>query len=193
MLEDFGIPQKSDEEIVALVFKDKGYYQYLMARYEDKLSRYVVRLSGVSPEDVEDVLQEVFIKVYKNLRDFNFNFKFSSWIYRITHNETINYLRKNRGKFKMVDFEVDKVFVEATREDLKIKTETDKDYLMGKIKEAMKRLDKKYKEVIILRYIEGKDYQEISDILRKPMGTIATLLKRAKERLRKEVLNRGKN
>src|SRR3989344_5032191 len=86
---------KTDEEIVALVLADNSaHYEYLIRQYENKLARYVERIAFLRKDDVKDIVQETFIKAYRHLNDFDVNLKFSSWIYRIAHNETMSFLRK---------------------------------------------------------------------------------------------------
>ena len=85
---------KTDTEIVQLSLNNKDFFAILIERYESPLSRYVRRLGVGDNEDVQDLLQNVFIKTYQNLNDFDQDLSFSSWIYRITHNETISFFRK---------------------------------------------------------------------------------------------------
>ena len=75
-------------------------YEEIVKRYEKKLFSYVYRLVG-NKEETEDILQNVFVKAYRNIRTFDIERKFSSWIYRIAHNEAINFLKK-RSKKKFV-------------------------------------------------------------------------------------------
>ena len=86
--------EKTDEELVALALKDPQVYASIMERYEEKLLRYIMRISVNSKEDAEDVLQDVFLSAYKNLNDFDQDLKFSSWIYRIAHNKVISHFFK---------------------------------------------------------------------------------------------------
>lgn len=186
MQEDFS--SKTDQELVALTLKGKEHYAFLMQRYEEKLKRYIVRLSSGRTEDANDILQEVFIKVYKNLNGYDANLKFSSWIYRIAHNETITFLRKINRRSTTYNFDIDAVHVNSIKEDLNIEKEIDKKILSEDIAKVIFLLSPKHKEVLLLRYIEDKDYKEISDILKKPAGTVATLLRQAKEEFKKEIL-----
>jgi len=179
---------KTDEELVVLTLKDKENYQYLIQRYKNKLMRYIVRLSGIKTEDAEGILQEVFIRVYQKLNDFDTSLKFSSWIYRITHNEIIDHLRKSKTRPQVIDSESNLIALDLLKADLDIIKDIDKKYFAENIEKIINTLDEKYRNVIILKYKEDKDYNEISDILKKPPGTIATLLKRAKEQLKKEIL-----
>ena len=97
---------KSDNELVTLTLENKDNFSYLIERYEKKLYRYIWRLTGLSKECCEDILQETFIKIYRNINNFDQRLKFSSWAYRITHNEALNYVRKYKGE-KTVGLESD--------------------------------------------------------------------------------------
>lgn len=179
----------TDEQLVKLTLQDKKYYRYLVERYEEKLKRYVFRIIGVNQEDSQDILQEVFLKAYINLNDFDTSLKFSSWIYRITHNEAVSFLRRNKNKFQVINFEIDKNLIETARTDLDIKKELDEKYFLENVQKIIKDLkNKDYQDVLVLKYIEDKDYQEISDILKKPLGTVSTLLSRAKKQLKSALL-----
>lgn len=176
---------KSDQELVALTLEDNKYYAYLIERYESKLKRYIIRLIGASIEDAEDILQEVFLKVYQNLNDYDSDIKFSSWIYRITHNEAISYLRKKSSRPKTVNLEDEIEIAVSLKQDLNIEKDIDQKFSAEQLMKNLDKLEEKYREVLILKYIEEKNYQEISDILKKPMGTVATLLRRAREQFKK--------
>lgn len=173
--------EKSDVQLVKLALKDQEALSFLIDRYEERLLRYIRRFSGLSQESAEDVLQEVFIKIYKNLNDFDTTLKFSSWAYRITHNETLNYIRKNRNK-KTVSLENDDAvsLIEILESDANVREEVAKKELSERVRKVLTELPTKYREILILRFIEDLDYTEISDILKKPIGTVGTLLNRAK-------------
>ena len=94
---------KTDEELVKLALQKQEHFVYLINRYQHKLLRYIKRISNFSVEETEDILQEVFIKVYRNLEGFDQSLKFSSWIYRIAHNQTISHFRKSRAGPNLVN------------------------------------------------------------------------------------------
>ena len=178
-----------DEQLVQLSLKDQDCFYYLMKRYETKILRYINRLTNVSHEEAEDILQEIFIKAYQNLNGFNQKLKFSSWIYRIAHNEIINQYRKNKLRLALMPLNIeDKANLIDSISD---KTETNGEYESlenaEKIREALAMLPDKYREILVLRYLEDKSYNEISDILRKPPGTVATQINRAKASFKKIV------
>jgi RNA polymerase sigma-70 factor (ECF subfamily) len=182
------IIEKSDQELVRLSLKNKEFYGFLIQKYQDKLKRYILRISGGVYNDADDILQDVFIKVYKNLNDYDPSLKFSSWIYRITHNETISFLRKINRKPTTYNFEIDAVKVKTIEEDLTLDQKLDNAKVKENLLKIISNLDKKYQDVVLLRYSEDKDYQEISDILKKPQGTVATLLRQAKSQLKEEIV-----
>lgn len=183
------ILEKSDPELVELSLKNKEFYGFLIQKYQDKLKRYILRIAGGVYNDADDILQDVFIKVYKNLNDYDPKLKFSSWIYRITHNETISFLRKVNRKPTTYNFEIDAVKVKTIEEDLTLDQKLDNAKVKENLLKIISVLDKKYQDVVLLRYTEDKDYQEISDILKKPQGTVATLLRQAKGQLKEQILN----
>ncbi len=183
--------KKTDEELVALTLANQDFFGCLVERYEPKLMRYIRRISGVTQEDAEDLLQEIFLKVYRNLRDFDPNLKFSSWIYRIAHNQVISGWRKTKSRPQVIKFEADDDFLKfvSTEEDLA--GDVEKRFTGEEVRNIVNQLDEKYREVLVLKFLEGKDYQEISDILQKPLGTVATLINRAKKQFRKVSREQG--
>lgn len=177
---------KTDEQIVALTLKNQDYYLCLMKRYEAKLLNYILKISNISREDGEDILQEIFIKAYQNLNDFDLNYKFSNWIYSIAHNTTISAFRKKKVRPQTVSWE-DKDLNNILESTLDVENTNLQKLTYKQILKIINRLPLKYKDVLILKFMEGKDYREISDILHKPMGTIATLINRAKKSLKQEL------
>jgi len=184
-----GLEEKTDEELVKLTLENPDYYYLLMKRYEDKIFRYIMRISGVPKEDVEDILQDVFLSAYKNINDFDTNLKFSSWLYRIAHNKTISFWRKVKVRPKTITTDDDEIVLHlASNED--IAKELNRKMEAEELRKALNSLNENYREVLMLKFIEDKSYQEISDILEKPMGTVATLINRAKKQFR-EMANKG--
>ena len=187
MLDKNNCSEKTDEELVALALKDQDFFACLVEKYEPKLMRYVRRISAATQEDAEDLLQEIFVKVYRNLNDFDPDLKFSSWIYRIAHNQVISHWRKTKVRPQVLKFEADEDFLKFIATDENLARDTDRKFSGEEGRKMLENLDKKYKEVLVLKFLEGKDYKEISDILEKPLGTVATLINRAKKQFAKIV------
>ncbi len=174
----------TDEEMIQLALRDKAFFGHIVMRYEERLSRYVLRLGVRTQEDREDVLQDIFIKVYKNIHGFDTSLPFSSWIYRIAHNEAISWYRKKnvRPEGHLVD-EGDELlsYVPVVEDGAEVLF--DRELNATEVARALKELSDKYRDPIILRFFEHKEYDEISDILKIPIGTVGTLIHRGKKQL----------
>ena len=170
-----------DEELVQKSLKNIDYFACIYERYEEKLTHYILRISSFSIEEAEDVLQESFIKAWKNLNEFDGNLKFSSWIYRIVHNTTITEWKKTQSKGKNRKQNINEELFENFPSLLNIAKETDQKFDKKNIQKVLQLMPEKYREVLILKFLEEKNYKEISDILKKPSGTVATLINRAKK------------
>ncbi|MFA7685944.1 MAG: RNA polymerase sigma factor [Candidatus Gracilibacteria bacterium] len=163
----------TDEEIVEKVRSvDQEFYVVIMERYQDKLLRYAANITR--DEDMAvDVLQESFIKAFISLKSFDVKKKFSSWIYRIVHNEAMNSVKKYSKEIPLpdnVDFRSD----EDLEDDFKQKETA------AKVSKCLGKIPLLYSESLALYFIEEKSYEEISDILQIPMGTVAIRINRAK-------------
>lgn len=180
MVDGHDCQDKLDEELVALALASKDHFLCLMRRYEDKLLRYVRRLSGAALQDAEDIVQETFLKAYLNLNGFDRRLKFSSWIYRIAHNETISHFRRLKARPQISDLE-DNAW-QNLASGINLKRQTESSEIVRDLRRVLAALDVKYRDVLVLKYLEGLDYSEMSDVLRKPVGTVGTLLNRAKSK-----------
>ncbi len=175
----------SDEEVATRIQKGEAeLLRVLMHRYTDKLTRYGRKFLS-NADNIDDIVQDVFIKTYQYIQSFDASLKFSSWIYRIAHNAFVNGLKKQqRGPILMPDFDLD-VFISHQRYvDPKIE-EREYAELIQMIEQGLEKLKPKYKEVIILYYLENMSYKDISDILQVPTGTVGIRVMRAKEQLKK--------
>jgi len=185
----------SDEQLTELSADSDQAFYVLLKRYEKKILAYISRSTSVSPEHAEDILQETFLKVYKNMNGFDSSLKFSSWIYRIAHNEIVNFYRKNKKETLTVSMEANLYATEMPAYindviDIRDVILTDEKNIQ--IKESLLTLSPKYRDIIVLRYLEEKDYTEISDILKIPLGTVATRINRAKNKLKKIIIKNHK-
>ncbi len=178
------ISDLEDAELVRLSLADPNKFSLIINRYQDKLARYVRRLGAFSAEDTEDILQGIFLKVYLNLNDFKTDLKFSSWIYRIAHNQVISHFRKHQVRPEAHSSPIDSPGFELLANDISLDFQSDVNLRQAAIAAALGKIDARYREILILKFFEDKSYQEISDILKKPAGTVASLLNRAKKSLK---------
>jgi RNA polymerase sigma-70 factor (ECF subfamily) len=179
----------SDSDLIDTIRKSQSEaYAEIIERYQGKLFAYIFRLIG-NREEAEDLLQNVFIKAYRNLNSFDIQRKFSSWIYRIAHNESMNFIKRRYLK-RFISWED----INSSKDKLEARSLADapdeawfkKESIQG-VGEAIRRLPLKYRQVLILRYFSDKSYQEISEILDKPLNTVGTLINRAKKKLSHEI------
>ena len=178
---------KTDEELVELTLKDQDFLFCLTKRYEAKLLSYILKISNVSKEEAEDVLQEIFIKVYYNLNSFDRKLKFSSWIYRIAHNQVISNFRRIKARPEAATFDVKDEIIKNIAFAFDVREEIDYKIFRKKIEKLLNNIDNKYREVLVLHLLEEKSGQEISDILKKRIGTVYSLISRGKKILKKEL------
>lgn len=176
----------ADEDLAAFAVSSSEAFGILMKRYEGRLLAYIRRMSGCRPEDAEDILQESFIKAYLNLNDFDHKLKFSSWLYRIVHNEAISEWRKRKARPSVIldDESWQKIKSgDDLYNDTVIRSEKER------LEKAINELPGKYRQVIVLKFMEERSYDEIADILRKPVNTVGTMINRAKKHL-KDILKK---
>ncbi|MFZ2522259.1 MAG: RNA polymerase sigma factor [Minisyncoccia bacterium] len=182
----------SDEKLAELVQKgEKEKFGQIMDRYQPKLFRYGRKfLKDIN--NIEDVVQDVFIKTYQNIKSFDTSQKFSPWIYRIAHNTFINSIKKDsRGPVYLFDF--DTLISHTVVEDPLVREREVKE-IKKIIDESLSSVQAKYREVLILYFIEDLSYKEISDILQIPIGTVGVRVMRGKEilKVKYEELNKDK-
>jgi len=129
-----GSSNLTDEELVKLALEDQAVFLWLVERYRAKLLRYINRLTNVNDDDAEDILQDVFIKVYLNLNDFNGDLKFSSWIYRITHNQVISRHRRLKAHPEGYLIDIEDQAARNLAAEIDIEASADLELLKKKIK-----------------------------------------------------------
>jgi RNA polymerase sigma-70 factor, ECF subfamily len=170
----------SDREIIRLSLADLEYFACLVLKYEVRLLTYIKKISQSNHDEAEDILQEAFIKIWKNLHGYDPRLTLDSWIFRIVHNETISFWRKKTSYSKDNIVRLDDERLHS------LKAAEDVDVMEGEtffriIEEVLPLLKQEYREVLVLKYLEDKSYTEISDILKIPEGTVATRINRAKK------------
>lgn len=173
--------KQSDVEIVEQVIDgDVELFAEIITRYQKPLIVYTRRIT-FSQQAAEDVTQNTFIKSYQNLRGFDTSKKFSSWIYRIAHNEAVNYIRKNKRE---ITTSKETWFDSKASDRESVEAEMDKKLTSEALSHGLMQLPLKYREPLVLHTLEGKSYDEISDILRIPPSTVGTRIRRGKSKLK---------
>ena len=176
-----------DKEILELIIKAQNGGQDAFKRLVDKYRSQVIGVAFKMVgdyEDAKDISQLVFVKTYQNLHRFELGKKFSTWLYRITINASIDFLRKYR-RYKHES-------VEDNLQELKEnKGDAEEVYRRGLIRAAieksLERLSFKQKSVFVLRDLEGLDIKSVSQVMAMPQATVRWYLHRARSRIRQEL------
>ncbi len=175
-----------DSEVVqAFLDGDQRAFGELVRRYDNRLVNFVYRTVG-DRERAQDLVQETFVRVYRHLERFDQTKKFSTWIYTIASNLAKNELR-NRSRNPLVLFQTIKQSWDADHrplewEDTQYKPDDlyRKRHLKEKVDEAVAQLPEHHRVVFVLRELEGKTYEEISEITGVNLGTVKSRLNRAR-------------
>lgn len=189
---------KADDNILInnALAGDQTAYEKLMKKYYQLIYNLIFRMIS-RKEDVEDLTQEAFIKAFNSLHNFDRQFAFSTWLFKIATNNAIDYLRKK----KLNTFSIDRD-IESEESDFKFEipdNENKPDRIIIEderkkiLDEAIESLPPKYKEVILLRHKMDKEYEEIAKELKLPLGTVKAHIFRGRELLNKYLKDKIKN
>lgn len=180
---------KEDLDLVRRALKGEDQaYRELVGKYRNGLYYHILKLVR-DKSVVDDMVQETLLKAFDNLPSFNQQYAFSTWLYRIATNHSIDYLRKRKLQTYSLDEPYDGREGETQMQVSDESFATDRDVMSEQrnriIADAIESLPEKYREVIRLRHMEEKSYQEISEVLDLPLGTIKAHLFRGRELLYK--------
>jgi len=183
--------EQDDYKIVQQVLKGrKDAFAELVEKYKKQVYNVAYRMTN-DPEVAMDISQEAFVKIYKNLAQYNPQYKFSSWLLKSVNNLCVDYFRTRNDKTASLD-----VIMEAGAEGLlsgsNVASSSAEEFeknearleLRAILKEAISQLPLDYKSVVVLRHLQNLSYKEISQILNLPMGTIKARIFRARKLLK---------
>jgi len=184
----------SDEKLIEEFQKGNNYaYDILVKRYKDQLVNFAYRFLG-NRKDAEDVVQDTFLRVYRKKKAYKKIAKFSTWIYTITGNLAKTELRrrKRRSILSLSDMTYDDKDYDIPDSEKEPEKSTDSAIKEKLIQDAISKLPKKFKEMIILRDIQELSYEEISNIANIPLGTVKSRINRGRLKLQ-EMLSEYKD
>jgi RNA polymerase sigma-70 factor (ECF subfamily) len=178
---------KKDYQLVlrALNEKDQRAYTELMGRYKDSVYFMLLKMVNNS-DDAEDLTIETFSKAFKRLDQYTPQFAFSTWLFKIASNHSIDFIRKKRIKAVSIDQgysneDGESYVIPVKEESLDPEESMQKDERVQRMRDVVEKLKPRYKRLVELRYFEEKSYEEISEILDLPLGTVKAQLFRARD------------
>lgn len=180
------MPGEKDRDLVAKVLQgNQKAFRDLVERHHSTAYAVVRGVLGNS-EDVEDVLQNVYVKVYRGLAGFRGESRLSTWIYQVARNEAINAARRRQLEGPSADDVVlsagERDSPEAVYGELE---------LSRRMEQAMEALEENYRMALELRYMGERSYEEIAEAMGLPIGTVKTYIYRGKAQLKKILVRRG--
>lgn len=169
---------------------DQNAFAEIVELYKDKVYQISYRMVG-NRHEAEDISQEAFLRAYINIHSYDINKKFSTWLYRIATNLSIDRLRKKKPDFYL-DAEVAgaeglTLYSQVAADGMLPEEKVESLELQETIQVAILKLPAKYRSVIVLKYIEELSLKEISEILDLPIGTVKTRIHRGREALRHQL------
>jgi RNA polymerase sigma-70 factor (ECF subfamily) len=173
--------KEADAELVRLAQAgDERAFQALVVKYQRRIARHVARYVKRA-NDVEEVVQDAFMRAYRGLASYRGDASFYSWLYRIASNAAFSFLKKNAGEMPVADERADDGFEPGLTDE-----QTPERVLLARqigevVERAMARLQPELAEALVLFEVEGKSYKEIAQMLGTPIGTVRTRIFRARE------------
>lgn len=174
---------------------DYDAFEVLVNTYTDRAYSVAFGVMG-NHHDAADMTQEAFIKVFKNIKKFNFKSSFNTWLYRIVKNTCIDELRKKKRKRTisldagLEGYEGD-YFMQISDDSADIQEILENKETSGMLYDALEMLNEKHRSVLVLVDIKGYDYREVADMLELPVGTVKSRISRAREKLAVIIKNKG--
>lgn len=179
----------SDKVIVTTILNGNIQDFALVVTNTEKLVTQIVGKMIANEDDKKDLVQDIYLKAYRNLSSFQFKSKLSTWIANIAYNTTINYLRKKKIRvIEIAETIADKVIVNEIQEEEIIKTDA-----VEILTREISKLPPLYITLITLYHLEELPNKEISEITNLPEGTIKSYLYRARKILKDNISNHYKN
>ena len=194
-LPPFDYEKAEDRELAALAAQGREpAFRELLARYERPIFSLVYRMVRDRAQ-AEDLAQETFVRAFQAIARYDPAYRFSNWIFKIANNHTIDHLRRRRLDTVSIDgsphassaAEQERTSLVLASTDESPSAYVEHKELGGQIEQAIGRLRPEYRAAILLRHVEGHDYEEIAEIMGIPLGTVKTYLHRARAELKESL------
>lgn len=176
------VEKLSDYELIVLCLNgEKNYFEELVIRYKNLVYSVVVRMIN-NHDEADDLAQEVFIKIFRNLDKYSTDYKFSTWIIRITTNHVIDYRRKKRFETTAID-ELEHDLPSDDWPELTV-LKKERDQMLNQV---LNDLPDMYKVPLILYHQQCLSYQEIADIINEPLSKVKNRIFRGRKMLKESL------
>ncbi|MBN2544248.1 MAG: sigma-70 family RNA polymerase sigma factor [Spirochaetes bacterium] len=175
-------------EIIKKIKKgDQESFNKIILKYQNPIFNYVFKMV-YNIDDAMDITQDVFFKAYKNIRFFNFRSKFSTWLYKIAFNHALNIIKRKKNQKMFYDkfTENDSFYIDNGSKNFEDKE------INNIVENILKTINPVYRTCIYLFYKEGMSYEEISEVMKLPLNTVRSHLKRGRESIRNILVNKYK-
>jgi RNA polymerase sigma-70 factor (ECF subfamily) len=186
-----------DSELVSLCKKgDMESFEALVKKYQKRMFNIAYRMLG-SHEDASEIVQDAFVSTYRNMNNFKGKSMFSTWLYIIVVNLSRNRLKQLKMRSYLEKLSIDtlttsndkQMKIDPVSGDSSVLENMEKREIQKKVQECINKLDHEFREAVILRDINGFSYDEISDMLKIPEGTVKSRISRGRLSL-KDCLNK---
>jgi RNA polymerase sigma-70 factor (ECF subfamily) len=178
--------QEETRVIEAILAGDREAYTLLVQRYSGPLYRYLLRMLR-RPDEAEDAVQEAFLRAYLSLASYDPTYRFSTWLFRIATNLTLNRIKAEQ---RLTSLEMLQERPEGApreiadrRDDCRPEPQAERQELCQVVRECLELLPPAYRSVVALRHISDLSYEEIADSMDLPVNTVRSRLHRGRERL----------
>ena len=171
---------------------DDSAFEELVRTYEKKVYHLALRMCG-NQDDAYEIAQEAFLSAWKGLKFFRGESSFSTWLYRLTSNAAIDFLRREKRQSGPSDFSLDdeETYIEPVDPAPTPQRHAEAKELREALAQGLEKLSPEHRQVLLLRELQGLSYEEISDALDLDLGTVKSRIARAREKLRNYLLRSG--
>jgi RNA polymerase sigma-70 factor (ECF subfamily) len=183
----------SDQQMITRALGgEQDSFEQIVHRYNRPVAKFIYRMVN-DYETALDLTQEVFLKVYTALDKYDERYKFSTWLFKIASNHTIDYLRRQHGEVSLDALKEasEGHLLEAAAEGPTPERQAILNQRRAAIEQAITELPVSYRQVIMLRHVAEMEYEEIAEITGLPMGTVKNRLFRAREAIREKIIQLG--
>jgi len=178
------------ELVLAAQRGDDSAFEALVQAYEKKVYHLALRMCG-NQEDAYEIAQEAFLSAWRGMKFFRGDASFSTWLYRLTSNAAIDFLRRERRQGENISLDDEEVYTEPADPAPSPHQYAENRELQEALTEGLNTLSPEHRQVLLLRELQGLSYDEISQALDLDLGTVKSRIARARDKLRKYLLQSG--